>query len=159
MSEQIADGYVGFTILSELWNVFCDRIVDLEPSLLFQLHNSCRGRDNFSQRRQIEDCVRCHGLDSWFERAAAVRFAVDDLPIMSNKQDCAGSFMIVNRGLNDGINNAQIMGGLLCKERSATDEGNYDCARSVSMNHCKSGDYDHSIPEFIAHVSCLSKLP
>ena len=110
MGKQVADRNVVFAVLSELRDVFHHRVVQSEFALLFQLHYGGGRGHNLGERGDVEDGFHCHRRASGFERAAAEGFAIDHLALMADQKDRAGDFVVLNRGLDDGIEHGEGLG-------------------------------------------------
>ena len=107
VGEQVAHGDVIFTILTKFWNVLHNWIVEADFPFFDQLHNRCRRSHDLGQRCDIENCLDRHGRAGWFERAVAEGFAEDYLAVVPDQQNRAWDFVVLNRGLNDGIENGE----------------------------------------------------
>jgi hypothetical protein len=58
------------------------------------------------------------------------------MSIVAHKQDCAGHFVILNGGLNDGIENVQVRCGIFLREtrRAASDPHQQDDANVFAIH-------------------------
>jgi len=108
MRHQIVDCDVCFTVLRKLWNIFRDRVVQLHLALIDELHHRGRGCHHFCQRREIENRVHCHGRVRRLKRALAVSLAIDHLAVMADEEYCAGDFMSLDGGVDDGVKTGKI---------------------------------------------------
>lgn len=107
MCQQITDGNVFFSILTEFRNVFHNWIVQPYFPLLHQLHDGRCGRDYFRERRQVENRVYRHWPSDGFEGALAECLAIDHMTVVPDKKHRPRNVVVVDRGFDDGVKTGQ----------------------------------------------------
>ncbi len=78
-------------------------IVEPNPSLLYQPHHRRRRRNDFGQRRQVEDRVQRHPFRRGIDGAIAVCLFVQHLVAAADEHDCAGRLSCGDRFLDEAI--------------------------------------------------------
>ena len=87
--------------------------------LLYQLHDGSGGRHDFGQRRESKIVSTVMGSRVRFQRAVAEGLAIDHLAVVADQQDRARNFVVLDGGLDDGIEDGEIC-GLGLGERTCT---------------------------------------
>lgn len=84
-----------------------DGIVEAQLPFFDELHDRRRGRDDFRERGKIENGVGGHRLACWDQRALTGGFLVNDPAAMRDNENGAGDFVVVDRGLQNGIKDGE----------------------------------------------------
>ena len=99
--HQVTDGDRGLVELAEPGHELRDRIAQPDLSLLDELHHAGRRRDDFRERREIEDGVLGHRLRRRRDGALTERAAIGDRITAADQHHRAGQLVPRDRGLDE----------------------------------------------------------
>ena len=100
--QKIAHRDAVLAVLGEIRNERGDRIGEPDLAFFHQHHHRRRGRDDFRERRDVEDRVERHRLARGLDRATAVRLAQHDRVAAADDDDGAGELAFLD-GVGDDV--------------------------------------------------------
>src|SRR5579883_2542023 len=87
----------------EFRDVFRNRIIEPDLTLLEKLHDGRRRRDDFGERGCVEDRIECHRLAGGNQCPGAICLLVNDPAVVTNGHDSARNHVGSHRFINDCV--------------------------------------------------------
>src|SRR5689334_4491244 len=110
MREQLADGDVLLPILGKFRKIRGNGIIEPNLSKLEQTQHRRSCRYDLCQRSYVKNGVDSHTLAGGLERAHSICLLVYDLAMMTNQDHSARALLILNRILDDVVENLELRG-------------------------------------------------
>src|SRR5208337_2406159 len=105
--QQLPDRNLLLPVLPKLGKVLRHRIAHAKFPLLPKLHQGRSRRHHLRKRRTVKHRIERHRLPPRLNRAAAVSFAIDHLPVVPDDEDSARNLPLHDGVVDDGIENGE----------------------------------------------------